>query len=919
MNSFKFFIFILVICPLCIGAQEMVPPIRNYKIFEYKAASKNWGLSANEDGELFVANNKGLLHYNGEAWKLYKLPNNTTIRSVASINGKIYSGSYEEFGYWEKNDLGLLEYTSLTHLIKDHKFTSEEFWQILPYEETIVFRSFSGIYIYDKDEIKVINPPFVVSSIAVYEDQIIVAGGHEKLFALRNQELVSYGEYPVLANKNVVDMDVTPQGLLIGTKLNGCYLLKEKQLRPLQASINAQLKQFQLNQLLPLADGTIAFGTIKNGIYLYKPSEDSFQRLNREAGLQNNTVLSMLQFKDQLWLGLDNGIDRLELNNPLEYYTDFSGVVGTVYDLAIHKETLYMGSNTGVYYFKENELHFIEGSQGHVWDLELLDGELFCGHNTGTFRIDNGTIEKVSNISGGYQIVKIPETSSAFLQGTYTGIAKYEKQEDGNWDIKPIVGGLESNVKYLCFEDPETLWVAHPYKGFNRLKLNKDRDSILEIQNFTSDAIPNNYNIKLYNIKNQIVLLSEGIWYKFDPILSKITVFEEFEAYNNKDLTHYDQGYFWFIDNEGSKKVISTDLKEDHFILEDVQLQRRLAPEAENIIKENDSIYLFTLVDGFGRLNVSKFHSQINTEKLPTPILAAFEDETGRRSLVNPAFEIPFKDATEIRINVSAASLVQPRYYYELRGSLEQSDYLDKGTITFQNLPFGSYELNTFTVNTDNERSAPLKLSFTIAPPWYLSKWSLAGYLFILIALLFLVRWLNKRKLEKRHNKLKERLHREQEEHLAQLEKDKLAKEIKLKQKELASTTMNVAKKNELILELKNLLLMNKDKFQNQQRYRLFMKKLNKSIDDTEDWKRFEVNFKELHEDFFEVLLHRYPGLTPKDLKLCAYLKMNLSSKEIAPLMGITTRGVEIHRYRLRKKLNIDGSQNISKFLITLK
>ena len=919
MSSFKSFILGLFIFPLCNWAQEMVPPIRNYKIFEYKAASKNWGLSANEDGELFVANNKGLLHFNGEAWRLYKLPNNTTIRSVASLKGKIFTGSYEEFGYWERNDLGLLEYTSLTHLIKDHVFTSEEFWQILPYNDTIVFRSFSGIYIYDNDKIRVIDPPFVVSSIAVYQDQIIVAGGHEKLFSLRNQELVSYGEYPVLANKNVVDMDITSQGLLIGTKLNGCYLLKEKLLSPLKAPINTELKQFQLNQVLPLADGSIVFGTIKNGVYLYHPSEDRFQRLNREAGLQNNTVLSMLQFNDQLWLGLDNGIDRVELNNPLAYYTDFSGVVGTVYDLALHKETLYVGSNTGVYYFKENELHFIEGSQGHVWDLEVLDGELFCGHNTGTFRIINGTIEKVSNISGGYQMVKIPEASTAFLQGTYTGIAKYEKRNDGSWDIKPIAGGLESNVKHLCFEDPETLWVAHPYKGFNRLKLNKDRDSIIEIQSYDSDAIPNNYNIKLYNIKNQIVLLSEGIWYKFDPILGKITVFEEFEAFNNKDLIHYDQGYFWFIDNEGSKQVINTDLKTDHFILEDIQLQRRLAPEAENIIKKNDSIYLFTLVDGFGRLNLSKFHAHLNNKILPTPRLSAFEDETGRQSLSQASFEIPFKHANEISINVSAASLVQPSYYYELRGSLDLADYPNKGTITFQNLPFGSYQLNVFTVNTDNERSDPLELMFAISPPWYLSKWSLTGYFLAFIGLLFLVRWLNKRKLEKRHNKLKEKLHREQEEHLAQLEKDKLAKEIKLKQKELASTTMNVAKKNELILELKNLLLMNKDKFQNQQRYRLFMKKLNKSMDDTEDWKRFEVNFKELHEDFFEVLLHRYPGLTPKDLKLCAYLKMNLASKEIAPLMGITTRGVEIHRYRLRKKLNIDGSQNISKFLITLK
>ena len=90
-------------------------------------------------------------------------------------------------------------------------------------------------------------------------------------------------------------------------------------------------------------------------------------------------------------------------------------------------------------------------------------------------------------------------------------------------------------------------------------------------------------------------------------------------------------------------------------------------------------------------------------------------------------------------------------------------------------------------------------------------------------------------------------------------------------------------------------------------------------MNDDADWKHFEVNFKELHEDFFEILLERYPILTPKDLKLCAYLKMNLSSKEIAPLMGISTRGIEIHRYRLRKKLNIDGSQNISNFLITLR
>ena len=164
---------------------------------------------------------------------------------------------------------------------------------------------------------------------------------------------------------------------------------------------------------------------------------------------------------------------------------------------------------------------------------------------------------------------------------------------------------------------------------------------------------------------------------------------------------------------------------------------------------------------------------------------------------------------------------------------------------------------------------------------------------------------------------MEQQMEKEQQERLAQLEKEELAKEVRLKQNELASTTLNIAKKNEMMLEIKNMLLVNKDKFSNSQRYRSFLKKLDSSIEDTEDWKRFEVNFKELHEDFFERLLKAYPSLTPKDLKLCAYLKMNLSTKEIAPLMAISIRGVEIHRYRLRKKLDIDSSENLSNFLIT--
>lgn len=918
MKDILRFILLILSFPLSILGQSLLPPIQNYQTVEYNAASKNWDMTINNDGELFVANNQGLLHFDGEEWALYKLPNNTIIRSVAYIGNKIYTGSYEEFGYWVKNRLGTLEYTSLTHLIKNHTFTSEEFWQIIPFKEAIFFRSFNGIYRYENDSIAVIDPDFVVTRLVVFDNRVIVAGGHEKLFELSEDELVPLGNYPQLDGKIVTDMDVYQEGLLIGTKLNGCYLLRNNQLEPFDTVINVGLKQHQLNQVLPLSDGSIAFGTIKNGIYLYNPVEKTFESLNRSTGLQNNTVLSMLQFKDQMWLGLDNGIDRVKLDTPLSYYTDYTGVLGTVYDLALHKGTLYLGSNTGVYYFRDNQLEFVEGSQGHVWDLAVIAGELFCGHNTGTFKINSGKLEKISNISGGYQMVKIPGEEFAFLQGTYIGISKFEKNQTGQWIAKALPG-LGRPVKYLCFEDDSTIWVAHPYKGFNRLKLDSEKNEILEVQEFGMNNIPNNYNIKLYQIKNQIILQSGGVWYKYDSILGEIVKFDEFEIYDKKDLVHYEEGVFWFIDNDGSKEVIQTDLKENRFVLADPQLRRRLSPESENIVRLNDSVYYFTLTDGFAKLNFSKLHGYLDDFELPVPKLTFFGDENGALPIGVNSFELLNKNAKEITVKVAAASLIRPKYSYELAGTLHRNGNMEGGTIQFQNLPFGDYELSIGTVGTDKEESTPLKLTFSITPPWFLSRWSLALYILGFIGIVLLVRWYNRRKLERKQNKLKQRLQREQEELLAQLEKEKLGKEIKLKQKELASTTMDMAKKNELILELKNILVVNKTKFDNQQRYRLFMKKLNSSINDTDDWKRFEVNFKELHEDFFEILLRRYPKLTPKDLKLSAYLKMNLSSKEIAPLMGISTRGVEIHRYRLRKKLKIDGSENISNFLITLK
>lgn len=916
MQNAPKYIWFFLLLPILMSGQILMPPIQNYRIFEYKADSKNWGLSANDEGELFIANNQGLLHFNGEEWTLHKLPHETTIRSVVHKGQKIYTGSYEEFGYWQKSAYGELEYTSLTHLIENHEFTNEEFWQILPYDNGLLFRSFSTIYRYENDQINVIDVNIVVSKIAMFRNDIVVAGGEGELYRLENGKLTPFIDDTVLKGKTIIDMVETEQGLLVGTKLDGCYILQNQMITPWDDQINNELKMQQLNRILVLDSGQLVFGTIKNGIYLYNRPKGVWDILNRENGLQNNTVLALLQFDDQLWAGLDNGIDRIQLNNPITYYTENTGVLGTVYDIALHEETLYLGSNTGIYYFEGDRLEFVNGSQGHVWDLEVIEGDLFGGHNTGTFRLRAGEIKDFFNFSGGYQITKVPNRQGLYLQGTYNGFVKFVKESDG-WSAQKIVG-MDRPVEQFCFENEHTVWAAHPYKGFYRLKIDPDYGRVLEYEAYQTDSIPDNYNIELFNVKNQIVFNNQGSWYKYDPILDRIVAFEEFGPYTNKSLLYHDERHFWFLDKE-SKEVAFTDFRGKDLIIEEPQLKRRQVPEAENIIKRSDSTYFVTLGDGFAEIDLAELQFHVENLRLSTPKLSSFTAAGTKRPIDGAPIILDFLDAKTIEIRVAAPKEVDPKFYYELRSEEVQSGFSDAGTLNFQNLPYGTYTLMVSTVGIDNQRSRPLTVSFTINPPWYLSKLSIAAYLLALLGIIYLIRAYNRHKLHRKQRELKERMIREQEDKLAQLEKEKLAKEVKLKQNELTISTMNVAEKNELLLELKSMLLVGKDQFSDKRRYRAFMKKLDNSIHGDGDWKRFEYNFNELHEDFFEKLLKKYPKLTSKDLKLCAYLKMNLSTKEIAPLMAISVRGVEIHRYRLRKKLQIDSSENISNFLITFK
>ena len=94
-------------------AQEL-PPITTYQAQQYGAENQNWSISQSDDQFIYVANNKGLLEFNGAEWQLYPTPNQSIMRSVNVIDDLVFTGCYMNFGYWKRNAFGSLDYTSIS-------------------------------------------------------------------------------------------------------------------------------------------------------------------------------------------------------------------------------------------------------------------------------------------------------------------------------------------------------------------------------------------------------------------------------------------------------------------------------------------------------------------------------------------------------------------------------------------------------------------------------------------------------------------------------------------------------------------------------------------------------------------------------------------------------------------------------------
>ncbi|MFE3867133.1 LuxR C-terminal-related transcriptional regulator [Flavobacterium sp. LS2P90] len=907
---------ILLLCfissHLC--SQELLPFVENYNKSNYQGDNQIWNVAQGNDDAMYFANNHYLLRYDGVKWEKNTLPNKTIIRSIMVDGDKIYSGSYKEFGYWFRKE-GKMYYVSISsrkNVFDDNE--NEEIWKIFKFNNKIYFQSFNEIFLYDGKTIKKTKLPFLISYCFIIDNQLLIASVEKGVFIMNNSKIEKLKGWDVLKNNVIHAIEKHKNKTYIFTKKNGVYVEENGVLSSWKNPLNETLKAANINVAKFIKNNKLVIGTASKGIYVFDLNANTYKNINRNNVLMNNSVLSIgLDKENDLWLGLDNGIAHIEVNSPISIFYDNSGVLGSVYSVATTDKGYLMASNHGVFKYENNQFLSVPNMQGQAWNISKINNKYLIGHNEGTFIYENGVFSKLNDRNGGWNLTK-SNINNSYLQATYSGVTIYNDAND--LTLKIDVKGLLKPIKYAAQNKINEIWAADNYRGLYRIQLNDSYETI-DVENVSQrNKIANDFGVKIFEFRGEILFLIHNSWYTYNSITNQLELNQLFNSNfkNISDIVVIDDSHFIVLKDgllypiyANANKFVWNSIQEKYY-------KGKIINDNLKIFKNKDN-YLLNLDDGFISLQLKYDNKQSTTIKIE-----AFSDT----NLVKNNSKINYNSELKINVISGIFGATKPNLFYKIDNG---NDFIaiKGGLIVLNNLSNGAHFVTIYNHDGLNY-SKIANFEFTVAKPWYFSFGMILVYLIVVGLILYLyykwnkIKYIQKLKFQEeelKHQKkiLEMELKAENELNVQEYEKHILELELQSKSSEVAGKSLSIAKQSEMIENIQGILDTETDfnKLKSEIKKAIKINAVNKH-----EWETFETNLNQIHNEFIISLTKKYPNLTSKDIKLCIYLKMNLSSKEIAPIMNISFRGVELHRYRLRKKLNLVQDENLSKFLIIL-
>jgi ligand-binding sensor domain-containing protein len=654
-------------------------------------------------------------------------------------------------------------------------------------------------------------------------------------------------------------------------------------------------------------------GTYQSGINLFRKNTSRFEILKQKTpdGLSNRSVLSIVEDeKEDLWVGTDGGglnhinhktgrVDYL-INDPLNPQSISGNIVKVIY--RDNNNNLWLGTfGKGLNKYERKTGRFIHYnhnandprslSHENIWALcedsksSLWVGTLGDGLNLFDVSTEK-SIRYVADFSNPNTIVHplvtviFKDSRKNLWIGTEGGLDLFKPEENKFYHYKHNdndVTSLSNNLINCIYEDShKTLWIGTDGGGLNRLQ--DDLKGFLIIS--VNDGLPNN-SVQAIQEDNEncLWLSTRGGLSRYNLKTNHIVNFDRYDGlpgneFNGNSSLRAKNGKLYFGSSQGLCSFFPNQIDRD----------TTFPP------------LVFT--------SLKVYNSSIETAR-----------KYNRQVIIKESISFAQKIHLSYKENVfglefSALEYSAPskiKYRYRLEGFNENWTVTDhtRRIATYTNLEGGNYRFILCSTNAEGEwNPTPITIDIQIDPPYWKSLW-FRILIFVLILGLILIFY--SYNIERHRQKLREESLTNEKE-LARLRNDELRSEI-------ASNTMLIAQKNE-VLQHVITKLADLGQTNNKSELNESISLLQKEIDRDSYWEQFHYNFDRVYMNLLTRLKEKFPEMTRTNLKLCAYLRLNLSSKEIASLLNITVSGIDKARNRLRKKLNLEPNEDLYEFLL---
>ncbi len=956
------YIFLLSLSFLIFGgkiyAQRTIaiPQIVNYSSKLYQGGVQNWSITQDRQGIMYFGNNEGLLSFDGRYWHVYPLPNSTIVRSVCyDGNERIYVGGQDEIGYFEADDKRTLVYHSLVDKIPAGERKFADVWHIAISGEHVFFQANHHIFHYNQDNINVDRSHSSWQYITSVEDSVYVQDMEKGIMHYENGFWKSImGESSL--KKGVSITGIVPYAndtLLVATMKDGLFYLTKGNFVPKTTAMAEQFMTNRISSIRFLGNDLFAVSMYPGGMLIMDKKGEIVQRYSYGEGLQTNNIRDI--FKDRngnLWLALDDGIDYIAVNSAIKYiYPDQNTKLGT-YSIRIFNKKLYLGTSNGLYVtpyegnvlddigMSEARFEKLPHSDGQIWSIQEVNGRLLIGHEEGSFEVSDHGVTPIHTATGiwTYQAASRVLPSRNMVVGSYLGL-RHLLFDGQNFIDNGHIDGSDESLRFVYYDDKNhVVWVSHPYRGVFKLSLSADFKRIIQHKRYSvSEGLPAPLHNYVFHIRNDILVSTPKGVYIYDAGHDTFIPAKQYRALVDipiQYMTEDKMGNVWFASN---KRLGLLDFSR---ALEEYPYTVSYFPELNGeILGGFESVYVHDAENVFisGQkggilLNNKAYQEHSSKPNMLLRAVKAFDSDKKEQLLFGGYRDQDIASTTlryafnSLQFNFSSTMYDQQEqveFSYMLEGlETKWSAWSNRSEKEYTNLPAGAYVFRVKSRNGMGNESEEKTFPFRVAPPWYAHPISYMLYGGLLLVFIFWLLSIQRKKLKERHQ---DELHVRQleiekkEKEVIRLRNEKLEAELGFKDKELANLTMNIIQRGEVLRKIKDNVSQTMSRLEDkdaQQNFRQLIRLLRSAEKANDDWEKFNTHIHHANEDFFLRLKRQHPDLTANELKLCALLRMNLLSKEIAQLMHVTVKAVEVSRYRLRKKLKIDSEVNLYDYLM---